>query len=30
MYRKAFELAKSNQLDGEMEVKRLDKLFGIR
>jgi hypothetical protein len=30
MYKKAFEMAKSNPTDGDIEVKRLDRLFGIK
>jgi hypothetical protein len=30
MYKRAFEMSRNNRGDGEMELKRLDKLFGIR
>jgi hypothetical protein len=30
MYRQAFERMKTNHIDGEMEIKRLDKLFGVK
>jgi hypothetical protein len=30
MYRKAFELAKANSVEGDLEIKRLDRLFGIK
>jgi hypothetical protein len=30
MYQRAFELMKANHLDGEMEIRRLDKLFGVK
>jgi hypothetical protein len=30
MYRKAFELMKTNKLDGETELSRLDKLFAMK
>jgi hypothetical protein len=30
MYHQAFERMKTNHIDGEMEIKRLDKLFGVK
>jgi hypothetical protein len=30
MYKKAFEIARSNPSDGDLEIKRLDRLFGIK
>jgi hypothetical protein len=30
MYRKAFELAKANNVEEDLEIKRLDRLFGIK
>jgi hypothetical protein len=30
MYKKAFQMAKTNPTDGDLEIKRLDRLFGIK
>jgi hypothetical protein len=30
MYRKAFEMGKTNPTDGDLEIKRLDRLFGMK
>jgi hypothetical protein len=30
MYKKAFEMAKTSRTDGDIEIKRLDRLFGIK
>jgi hypothetical protein len=30
LYRRAFQLAKTNPLDGELELKKLDKLLGLK
>jgi hypothetical protein len=30
MYKKAFEMARDSRTDGDVEIKRLDKLFGIK